>query len=148
MPDKDWEFDLSGIRQVAADFWAAAGDARVFAIHGDMGAGKTTFVHALCAEKGVRDAVGSPTFSLVNQYLYLENGQERTIYHIDLYRLEGEEEAVRAGIEDCLWSGAVCFVEWPERAPGLFPPGTLHVRIRATGPDSRHITLSGHPDNH
>jgi tRNA threonylcarbamoyladenosine biosynthesis protein TsaE len=113
-----------------------------------MGAGKTTFVHALCDAKGVRDPVGSPTFSLVNQYIFTENGEERTIYHIDLYRLEGEDEAIRAGIEDCLWSGAVCFVEWPERAPGLFPPGTLHVSIRATGPDTRHINLDREGDYH
>ena len=148
MIERAWEFRLADISRVAAEFWTAAGGAKVFALHGDMGAGKTTFVHALCDAKGVRDPVGSPTFSLVNQYPFTEGGAERTIYHIDLYRLEGEEEAIRAGIEDCLWSGAICFVEWPERAPALFPPGILHVYIRATGPDTRHINLDREGDNH
>jgi tRNA threonylcarbamoyladenosine biosynthesis protein TsaE len=148
MAEKQWDFRLSDIARVAAEFWSAAGGAKVFALHGEMGAGKTTFVHALCDARGVRDPVGSPTFSLVNQYIFMEGGSERSIYHIDLYRVEGEEEAIRAGIEDCLWSGAICFVEWPERAPALLPPGTLQVHIRSTGPDSRHINLDGDADNH
>lgn len=148
MPGKQWDFGLADIRRVAREFWSAAGDARVFALHGEMGAGKTTFVHALCDARGVRDPVGSPTFSLVNQYAFMEGGSERSIYHIDLYRLEGEEEAIRAGIEDCLWSGAICFVEWPERAPALLPPGTLHVYMRSSGPDRRHINLDKEGDNH
>jgi tRNA threonylcarbamoyladenosine biosynthesis protein TsaE len=142
-----WEYRLDEIGQVARAFWNMAGDARVFAFQGDMGAGKTTFIHALCDARGVVDAVGSPTFSLINQYGFQEGGQEHTLYHMDLYRLHGEEEAERAGIEDCLWSGAICFVEWPQKARGLFPPGTVQVNIQVTGPQSRRLTLTGEADN-
>ena len=148
MPDRQWEFEVSEVRDVARQWWEAVGEARVFAFHGDMGAGKTTFIHALCDVKGVRDPVGSPTFSLVNQYAFEEDGVERTIYHIDLYRIVDEEEALRAGMEDCLWSGAYCFVEWPERAPGIFPPGTVRVDIRTTGARTRKLILHGNGDNH
>jgi tRNA threonylcarbamoyladenosine biosynthesis protein TsaE len=148
MADHQWEFGMADIREVARQWWVAAGDARVFAFHGDMGAGKTTFIHALCEVKGVRDTVGSPTFSLVNQYAYTVDGEERPIYHIDLYRIADEEEAIRAGMEDCLWSGSICFVEWPERATGIFPPGTLRVDIMPTSTAKRKLILYGNGDNH
>lgn len=120
------EFGLAEIEEAARSFWKAAGNASVFAFHGQMGAGKTTFIHALCDEKKVSSTVGSPTFSLINEYRYPEG----IIYHIDLYRLNSEEEAVRAGVEDCLYSGRICLVEWPEKAPGLFPDDTRHVFIK------------------
>jgi tRNA threonylcarbamoyladenosine biosynthesis protein TsaE len=142
-----WDYRLDEIGAVAMDFWKVAGAAKIFAFHGDMGAGKTTFIHALCDARGVMDAVGSPTFSLINQYAFPDGGQEGTIYHMDLYRLGGQEEAERAGIEDCLWSGAICFVEWPERAAGLLPPETLRAEIRVTGPLTRHLILTGEADN-
>ena len=104
-------------------------NATVFAFHGDMGAGKTTFIHALCDVKGVKDVVGSPTFSIINEYVYTDNGDEKKIFHIDLYRLKDEEEAIQAGVEDCLYSDHICLVEWPERAPGIFPEDTVHVYI-------------------
>lgn len=120
------EFGLAEIKEAARSFWQAAGNAAVFAFHGQMGAGKTTFIHALCDEKEVSSTVGSPTFSLINEYRYPGG----IIYHIDLYRLNSEEEAVRAGVEDCLYSGQICLVEWPEKAPGLFPEDTRHVSIK------------------
>jgi len=134
----EWNFRLDELSSVAGQWWAAAGPARVFALHGPMGAGKTTLVAALCRHLGVQDVVSSPTFSLVNEYR-LPDG--RAFYHIDLYRVADEEEAVRAGIEDCLFSGDYCIVEWPEKAPGIFPPGTLHAWIEATGPGTRSLKL-------
>src|SRR5882757_4783965 len=112
-------FSLNNIKEIAGRFWKIAGDANVFALHGEMGAGKTTFIHALCDLKGVKDVVGSPTFSIINEYNYSEKGKEKKIFHIDLYRLRDEEEASRAGVEDCLYSGHTCLLEWPEKAPGL-----------------------------
>ena len=102
-----------------------------------MGAGKTTFIHALCEVKGVKDVVGSPTFSIINEYSY-PGGM---IFHIDLYRLKNEEEAIRAGVEDCLYSDHICFVEWPERAPGIFPPDAIHAYIELIDSDTRHLTI-------
>jgi tRNA threonylcarbamoyladenosine biosynthesis protein TsaE len=122
-------FSLRDIQQIATTFWKSYKDVKVFAFHGEMGAGKTTFIHALCDARGVKDAVGSPTFSLINEYNFEEAGLTQKIFHIDLYRIRDEEEAVRAGIEDCLYSGHICLVEWPERAPGIFPDNTLHVCI-------------------
>ena len=102
-----------------------------------MGAGKTTFIHALCEVKGVKDVVGSPTFSIINEY-YCPSGK---IFHIDLYRLKDEEEAIRAGVEDCLYSDHICFVEWPEKAPDLFPNDTVHVFIEVADSETRHLTI-------
>ena len=135
------EFLLKDIHSVAADFWRQAGAATVFAFHGQMGAGKTTFIHALCDGKGVKDAVGSPTFSLVNEYIYEEKGQQQKLLHIDLYRLKDEEEAIRAGIEDCLYSGNICLVEWPEKAPGIFPEHTLHIYIDVLDAQRRRLRI-------
>ena len=116
--------------------WSAVGNKKVIAFHGSMGAGKTTFIHALCTIKGVTDTVGSPTFSIINEYKY-PGGK---IFHIDLYRLKDEEEALRAGVEDVLYSGELCLVEWPDRAPGIFPPDTVEVKIEALDPFTRKIS--------
>jgi len=135
-------FSLDTIIDAAKSFWKIAADAKVFAFHGQMGAGKTTFIHALCDAKKITDTVGSPTFSIINQYNYEEAGIEKKIFHIDLYRLRDEEEALRAGVEDCLYSGHTCLVEWPERAPGLFPKDTLHIDIIITDSTSRKLIIS------
>ncbi|HVU56898.1 MAG TPA: tRNA (adenosine(37)-N6)-threonylcarbamoyltransferase complex ATPase subunit type 1 TsaE [Puia sp.] len=120
-------FSLQDMLPAAEKFWQQWASQKVFAFHGSMGAGKTTFIHALCSIKGVTDTVGSPTFSIINEYGY-PGGK---IFHIDLYRLRDEEEALRAGVEDVLYSGQLCLVEWPERAPGIFPPDTVTIKIEA-----------------
>lgn len=128
-------FQLQDIAHAASVFWQVYPLQSVFAFHGNMGAGKTTFIHGLCEAKGVTDTVGSPTFSIINEYHY-PGGR---IFHIDLYRLKDEEEAIRAGVEDVLYSGDICLVEWPERAPDIFPPDTVQVRLEVLDPDTRKI---------
>jgi tRNA threonylcarbamoyladenosine biosynthesis protein TsaE len=134
-------FTLDKIHETATAFWKSAGEARIFAFHGEMGSGKTTFIHALCDRKGVKDTVGSPSFAIINEYLYEENGKERKIFHIDLYRLKNEDEAVRAGVEDCLYSNHLCLVEWPEKAPGIFPEGTVHIHIEPVDTQTRKLRI-------
>ena len=128
-------FQLQDIAHAASVFWQAYPLQSVFAFHGNMGAGKTTFIHGLCEARGVTDTVGSPTFSIINEYRY-PGGR---IFHIDLYRLKDEEEAIRAGVEDVLYSGDICLVEWPERARDIFPPDTVHVQLEVLDPDTRKI---------
>ena len=130
-------FRLQDILPAAERFWQQWPLQKVFAFHGNMGAGKTTFIHALCSVRGVTDTVGSPTFSIINEYAW-PGGK---IYHIDLYRLKDEEEALRAGVEDVLYSGELCMVEWPDKAPGIFPPDTVEVQVTAIDPETRKITL-------
>jgi tRNA threonylcarbamoyladenosine biosynthesis protein TsaE len=138
----EWVFSKENINTVAKECWQQISDGKVVAFHGQMGAGKTTFIHALCDVKGVRDAVGSPTFSIINEYQYDCEGTKRILFHIDLYRLNSEEEVFRAGVEDCLNSGYTCLVEWPEKAPGIFPPGTLHAFIELIDDKTRRLKIS------
>ena len=137
------EFSLDQIDQAADWLLQQAGSCPVLAFHGEMGAGKTTLIHALCARMGVKENVGSPTFSIINQYVVPQAAGDKTIYHMDLYRLSGEEEAARAGVEDALYSGHFCLVEWPERAPGLFPDNTMHVFITLAEAGKRQLRIAG-----
>jgi tRNA threonylcarbamoyladenosine biosynthesis protein TsaE len=129
-------FHLQEILPAAEKFWQQYPLQKVFAFQGGMGAGKTTFIHALCTVKGVTDTVGSPTFSIINEYRYTGG----KIFHIDLYRLRDEEEALRAGVEDVLYSGELCLVEWPDRAPGIFPPETVVLKMETLDPDTRRLS--------
>ena len=135
------QISLAELEQFAETFWKEAGDTKVFLFHGEMGAGKTTTITAVVKAKGVKDPVSSPTFSIINEYSYEDAGSTKTIYHIDLYRLKDEEEIVQSGVEDCLYSGAICFVEWPEKAPELFDEHVMHVCIKAIDADSRQIKI-------
>jgi tRNA threonylcarbamoyladenosine biosynthesis protein TsaE len=137
----EWTFSLKQIRQIATSFWKTTNQATIFAFHGEMGSGKTTFIHALCDVKQVKDVVGSPTFSIINEYAYIENEIEKKIFHIDLYRLKDEAEATQAGVEDCLYSGHICLVEWPEKISSLLPPGTIHVYIKVLGEQNRSLQI-------
>lgn len=134
----DLNFTLENIDQAATQLLAQTGSDRVFAFHGEMGAGKTTFINALCKALQVKDSISSPTFSIINQYATIN---DKTVYHMDLYRLKSEQEAINAGVEDCLFSGNTCFVEWPEKAPGVFPDDTLYISIISTGTDMRKLSL-------
>ncbi|HEX7847205.1 MAG TPA: tRNA (adenosine(37)-N6)-threonylcarbamoyltransferase complex ATPase subunit type 1 TsaE [Chitinophagaceae bacterium] len=138
----EWQFSLDNINEVANSFWQVLNTHTVVAFHGQMGAGKTTFIHALCDAKEVKDVVGSPTFSIINEYVFSKNGNEGKIYHIDLYRLKDEQEAIQAGVEDCLYSDHISFVEWPDKAPGLFPDNTIHAYIEAVDSQTRKLKIA------
>ena len=102
-------------------------DERIFAFYGAMGAGKTTFIKAICHELGSNDYVTSPTFALINEYSTTEGS---VIYHFDFYRIKKLEEAFDLGYEDYIYSGNYCFIEWPEMIEQLLPEGIVEVRIK------------------
>ena len=129
---------LNNLVDAAAQFWKVNAGKKIFAFSGALGAGKTTFISALCQYKHVRGSVSSPTFSIINEYTYAEG----VIYHIDLYRLRDEQEAIRTGVEDVLDSGSICLVEWPERAPGIFPDDTVWIRIENVDGSTRKLLLT------
>ena len=129
---------LDNIVQAAQEFKAAIGEHRVIAFHGEMGAGKTTFIKALCAEFGVTDNVASPTFAIINEYLANDGS---TIYHFDLYRMETIADLQNIGVEDYFYSGNLCLVEWPELAEPLFPSNVLDVTITVLPDKTRVISF-------
>ena len=134
----DVSFSLETINEAAQTFLNITAGKKVIALHGEMGAGKTTFVHAVCDILQVKNSVSSPTFSIINEYTSAEG---KTIYHLDLYRLKDEQEALNAGVEDCFYSGNLCMVEWPEITPALFPEDTVHCYIKVTGDNERMLEI-------
>jgi tRNA threonylcarbamoyladenosine biosynthesis protein TsaE len=137
----EMQLSIDQLHNFAAAFWQHVNGAKVFLFHGQMGAGKTTTITALCQYKGVKQAISSPTFSIINEYAYQDAGQARKIYHIDLYRLKDLEEMVAAGVEDAIFSGEICFVEWPHKAPELFDENALHVIINPIDEQTRSIKI-------
>ena len=146
--------DIEHIAAAAREFIQHIGDSRVFAFYGQMGAGKTTFIKAVCEQLGVTDVVTSPTFAIVNVYTIapssssLSSGSGRpsarlsTVYHFDLYRIKRLEEVYDMGYEDYFYdASALCFIEWPELAEELLPPGTVSVTLQALPDGSRQITV-------
>lgn len=113
-------------------------DKRIFAFHGEMGAGKTTFIKSICSFLKVTDTVSSPTFSIVNEYLTSETA---SIYHFDLYRIKSETEMLGIGYEDYFYSGNYCLLEWPEKIVNLLPDETVHVQIMVS-PDGNFRTIT------
>lgn len=113
--------------RAAAEFIAGMGTNHVVAFYGEMGAGKTTFIKALCSQLGVNDKTASPTFSIVNEY---RTASGRKIYHFDLYRLKSEEELYDLGYEEYLFSGNLCLIEWPEKMGKLLPEDAVKVQVR------------------
>jgi tRNA threonylcarbamoyladenosine biosynthesis protein TsaE len=132
-------FGLDSIEDAAKEFLKINKDAKVFAFSGELGAGKTTFINALCKKLGVTDVVTSPTFSIIQQYTLPDN---EIIFHIDLYRIKNEAEAMDAGIEECLNSNDICMVEWPEMAPEIFPGNTIFTSIQILSPQKRKLIIS------
>lgn len=129
---------LNEIAQAAKQLKAAIGNHTIIAFHGEMGAGKTTFIKALCAEYGVTDNVASPTFAIINEYVTPE---KNTIYHFDLYRLETLADLQNIGAEDYFYTGNLCLIEWPELANSLLPSDTLHVTISVMPDNTRQISM-------
>ena len=117
---------LDEISKAAQEFVAAMGDKKVFAFYGKMGAGKTTFIKAVCEELGVEDVINSPTFAIVNEYV---DGKGSLIYHFDFYRIKNMQEVLDIGYEDYVYSGNVCFMEWPELIENLLPDDAVKVTI-------------------
>jgi len=119
--------NLSALQKSARSLLNTFPEDRVFAFYGAMGAGKTTFIKALCQELGSMDYVTSPTFALINEYT---TNSGFVIYHFDFYRIKKLEEAFDLGYEDYIYSGNYCFIEWPEMIESLLPEGVVEVRIR------------------
>lgn len=127
------------IQNAAREFIAFIGDNTVFAFKGKMGAGKTTFIKAICEELGVSDVINSPTFAIINEYR--SNTTAELIYHFDFYRINNIREAYNIGIDDYFESGALCFIEWPEKIEELLPENTVFVTIEEQEDGSRLVTL-------
>jgi len=128
---------MQQLPNVAADIIQYDSQNRIFLFYGEMGAGKTTLIKALCQQLGVEGAVTSPTFSIVNEYAN-KNGR---IYHFDFYRLKTQTEALDMGYEEYFYSGEYCFIEWPEKIPDLLPESYISVNIYQQTDRSRKITL-------
>lgn len=132
--------DINNIRSAAREFVAGMGDGKVFAFYGKMGAGKTTFIKAVCEELGVGDVITSPTFAIVNEYE--SDTQALTIYHFDFYRIKKIEEVYDMGYEDYFYGGGLCFIEWPELIEELLPEDAVKVTI-AEQEDGSRVVESG-----
>ena len=130
---------LDTIQESAKEFVRLMGDDTVFAFYGKMGAGKTTFIKALCQELGVEDEVNSPTFAIINEYRSATTAE--LIYHFDFYRIKKLEEVYDLGYEDYFYSGALCFIEWPELVEELLPLDAKKVTITENSDGTRTISL-------
>ena len=129
---------LDTIHEAAKEFLQNMGDGKVFAFYGKMGAGKTTFVKAICEELGVEDVITSPTFALVNEYTA---GDGSPVYHFDFYRIKKLDEVYDMGYEDYFYSGALCFIEWPEKIEDLLPGDVVEVAITENPDGSRTVEV-------
>ena len=130
--------DIDHIREAAREFIEHIGEHRVFAFYGKMGAGKTTFVKAVCEELGVDDVITSPTFAIINEY---ETPSNSPIYHFDFYRIKKLEEVFDMGYEDYFYSGALCFIEWPELIEDILPDDAVRVSIAEQEDGSRVVSF-------
>lgn len=129
---------LDKINDAAKAFTKIMGDHTIFAFRGEMGAGKTTFIKAVCEALGVDEVINSPTFAIVNEY-GSANGE--LIYHFDFYRINSVEEAYDFGYEDYFYSESLCFIEWPERIESLLPNNTTNVHISVNSDNSRIVRI-------
>ena len=143
---------LDQISESARTFIAQMGDHTIFAFYGKMGAGKTTFIKAICTELGVEDVITSPTFAIVNEYEIAPKASSslsnnlpavptQSVYHFDFYRIKRLEEVYDMGYEEYFYSGALCFIEWPELIEQLLPEDTVRVRIEQQPDDSRKVSF-------
>jgi tRNA threonylcarbamoyladenosine biosynthesis protein TsaE len=130
---------IKTINENARQFIKQIGEGTVCAFNGTMGAGKTTFIKAICEELGVTETVNSPTFSIVNEY---ETTDGRIIYHFDCYRINKMEEAVEIGVEEYLYSGNLCLIEWSENIASLLPDSVVNVEIMELENGERDVMIS------
>ena len=134
---------LESIREAAREFIQHIGEHRVFAFYGEMGAGKTTFIKAICEELGVEDVITSPTFAIVNEYTPHSSflTPHSSIYHFDFYRIKKLEEVYDMGYEDYFYSDGLCFIEWPEMMEELLPEGSVKVQIKENADGTRTVSF-------
>ncbi len=132
-------YNISELDNIVREVWELGKNHKAWAFYAAMGAGKTTFIHALCEFLQVKDAISSPTFALINEYTSPIAG---TIFHMDWYRLKDEEEAIQAGMEDAIISGNYCFIEWPEKAEALLPEDVFKLNIEVMDKSVRQISVS------
>lgn len=131
---------LTDLPRAVKEFLAALGERKTVAFHGSMGAGKTTFISALCRHLGVNETAASPSFAIINEYKAHPSGE--LIYHFDFYRLDSAADAMEIGAEDYFYSGNLCLIEWPERVEELLPEDCVHVSIGADElTDKRKLTF-------
>jgi tRNA threonylcarbamoyladenosine biosynthesis protein TsaE len=132
---------LADIEGIAETLVQQAGNIKVWLFHGELGAGKTTLIKAVCKVLGVSDAMGSPTFSIVNEYFI---SPHKKVYHFDFYRIKNEAEAFDIGTDEYFYSGHYCFIEWPEKIPSLIPETYVDVNISIEDNTHRAIVISVH----
>jgi len=133
---------ISTINDAAREFIRHIGGSRVFAFYGKMGAGKTTFIKAICEELGVTDVITSPTFAIVNEYTTssdLLNPSVQPVYHFDFYRIKKLDEFYDMGGEDYFYSGSLCLIEWPELIEEVLPADAVKVSIEEEADGSRSV---------
>lgn len=134
----DITFSLGELPEAAKAFIEAMGEDRIFAFEGGMGAGKTTFIAEVCRQLGADDDSGSPTFSIVNEYVAADGSP---VYHFDFYRLDSPQEALDMGAEDYFYSGNLCLIEWPDRIGELLPEEAVIVKITETEDGRRNVIM-------
>jgi tRNA threonylcarbamoyladenosine biosynthesis protein TsaE len=130
-------YELQGIREAAAWLVEHLRNEKIWCFSGEMGAGKTTLIAALCEQMGISDAVSSPTYGLVNEYRV---GSSK-VYHFDFYRIENEGEAIEMGVEEYFYSGNICFIEWPQKVTSLLPNKFVQIDLRIFEDNSRQLSF-------
>ena len=139
-------YTLDTIDIAVKQFWETVNKYHVFAFSGEMGAGKTTFIHHLCDHLKVEDTVSSPTFALINEYHFATGYKDTTLYHMDWYRVKSTEEAMEAGMEDCIiqakQDNVYCFIEWPEKAKELLTKPYLWITIETVSITEREMAVT------
>ena len=133
--------DIEHIRETAREFIKNIGEHHVFAFYGKMGAGKTTFIKAVCEELGVEDVITSPTFAIVNEYSLPPTPSKGRLFHFDFYRIKRLEEVYDMGYEEYFYSGALCFIEWPELIESLLPDDVVRVTIEEQADGTRTVSF-------
>ena len=132
-------FTIDTLEETCKQIWEAGKKFKTWVFYGDMGVGKTTFIHKLCETLGVTSTVSSPTYGIINEY---ESRVAGVIYHMDWYRIKSEQEAIEAGIEDSIYSGNYCFIEWPQKAETLLPEKIFKLTLSLIDFETRKIVTN------
>jgi tRNA threonylcarbamoyladenosine biosynthesis protein TsaE len=131
-------YKLDEIDNIAAELLSLFENYKVIAFTGDLGSGKTTLINSICKQLEVEEAVTSPTYSIIQEY---HSTHENIVYHIDLYRVKNDEEAIEAGVEEVVLSGNLCFIEWPGKAIAIIPEKTVYITLRTLSENVRKMVV-------